>query len=119
MNFVRALLAALLLSGCGNEPAIQLQPEAEVMFRGDPQHLGVYVTKGVRQFKEVKWAFKAQGPVRSTPAVANGAVYFGSGDSCLYAIEGHSGREKWRFKTGGAVHSSPAVSNGAEPRASG
>ena len=85
---------------------------AEAMFRSDPQHSGVYTTKAVSQFKAIKWAHKTNGPVRSSPAVTNDAVYFGSGDGYLYAVDLQSGEEKWRYKTGGAVHSSPAVVNG-------
>lgn len=48
----------------------------------------------------------------SSPAVADGTVYFGAGDSCLYALEAAGGRELWRYRTGGVVHSSPAVSGG-------
>ncbi len=82
------------------------------MFRSDKQHSGVYTTKAVYEFQEVKWAYKTDGPVRSTPAVVGGIVYFGSGDSCLYAIDVRTGNEKWRFKTNGAVHSSPTIING-------
>lgn len=83
------------------------------MFRGDAQHSGVYTTKAVYEFQEVKWAYKTGGPVRSTAAVVDGIAYFGSGDSCLYAIDARSGAEKWQFKTGGAVHSSPTIADGA------
>jgi len=48
----------------------------------------------------------------SSPAVSAGAVYFGSGDGSLYALDLASGQEIWRFQTGDAVHGSPAVSEG-------
>jgi outer membrane protein assembly factor BamB len=48
----------------------------------------------------------------SSPAVWNGAVYFGSGDGNVYALESASGKLKWKFKTGDVVHSSPAISDG-------
>lgn len=83
------------------------------MFRGDAQHRGVYATTALHQFQEVKWAYATAGPIRSTPAIIGGNVYFGSGDSCLHAVAARTGNEKWRFKTGGAVHSSPTVANGA------
>jgi len=100
-----------LITACSqrNESANQ----QAAMFRGDVQHSGVYTTNAVYEFQEVKWAYKTDGPVRSTATVVDGIAYFGSGDSCLYAIDARSGNEKWRFKTGGAVHSSPAVVNGA------
>jgi outer membrane protein assembly factor BamB len=48
----------------------------------------------------------------SSPAVWNGAVYFGSGDGNIYALDGTSGKLKWKFHTGDVVHSSPAIADG-------
>ncbi len=48
----------------------------------------------------------------SSPVVANGAVYFGSGDGNLYALDASSGELRWRFKTGDVVHASPAFADG-------
>ena len=48
----------------------------------------------------------------SSPVVSNGAVYFGSGDGNVYAIDAVSGALKWKFKTGDVVHASPAVADG-------
>lgn len=45
----------------------------------------------------------------SSPAVARGRVYFGSGDGNVYAVDAQSGLLQWKFATGGVVHSSPAV----------
>jgi eukaryotic-like serine/threonine-protein kinase len=48
----------------------------------------------------------------SSPAVAGGAVYFGSGDRNVYALDARSGELKWKFTTGNVVHASPAVAGG-------
>jgi outer membrane protein assembly factor BamB len=48
----------------------------------------------------------------SSPVVWNGAVYFGSGDTSVYALDAASGQLKWKFKTGDVVHASPAISGG-------
>jgi outer membrane protein assembly factor BamB len=48
----------------------------------------------------------------SSPAVWESAVYFGSGDGYVYAIEAATGRLKWKFKTGDVVHASPAIADG-------
>ena len=48
----------------------------------------------------------------SSPAVSNGAVYFGSGDGNVYALDAASGVLKWKFKTGDVVHASPAIVDG-------
>lgn len=48
----------------------------------------------------------------SSPAVANGKVYFGSGDGGVYAADAATGVLQWKFQTGDVVHASPAVANG-------
>jgi outer membrane protein assembly factor BamB len=48
----------------------------------------------------------------SSPVVAQGAVYFGSGDGNFYAIDAATGEQRWKFKTGDVVHASPAYANG-------
>jgi eukaryotic-like serine/threonine-protein kinase len=49
----------------------------------------------------------------SSPVVWNGAVYFGSGDGSVYALNAASGTLNWKFKTGDVVHASPAIADGA------
>ncbi len=85
---------------------------------------------------ELKWKFRTEGERRfeakgihgfqpktqtiadpfdvflSSPVVAQGAVYFGSGDGNLYAVDTVTGEERWKFKTGDVVHSSPAFADG-------
>jgi len=48
----------------------------------------------------------------SSPIVAGGVVYFGSGDGNLYALDAASGDLKWKFQTGDVVHASPAYADG-------
>src|SRR5947209_7566354 len=48
----------------------------------------------------------------SSPVVADGAVFFGSGDGNVYALDAGSGALRWKFKTGDVVHASPAYANG-------
>jgi eukaryotic-like serine/threonine-protein kinase len=48
----------------------------------------------------------------SSPAIVDGAVYFGSGDGNVYAVDAASGQLKWKFATGDVVHASPAVTDG-------
>jgi outer membrane protein assembly factor BamB len=49
----------------------------------------------------------------SSPVAWNGRVYFGSGDTNVYALDAATGTLKWKFKTGDVVHASPAISGGA------
>ncbi len=48
----------------------------------------------------------------SSPVVAQGTVYFGSGDGNVYAIDAASGDLRWKFQTGDVVHASPAYAGG-------
>ena len=48
----------------------------------------------------------------SSPAVWNEAVYFGSGDGNVYALDAATGGVKWKFQTGDVVHASPAIADG-------
>ncbi len=48
----------------------------------------------------------------SSPVVANGVVYFGSGDGNVYAVDAATGDMRWKFTTGDVVHASPALADG-------
>jgi len=48
----------------------------------------------------------------SSPAVAKGLVYFGSGDGNFYALDTASGGLRWKVTTQNVVHSSPALADG-------
>jgi eukaryotic-like serine/threonine-protein kinase len=48
----------------------------------------------------------------SSPAVWNGAAYFGSGDGNIYSLNAQTGELNWKFKTGDIVHASPAIADG-------
>jgi hypothetical protein len=99
---MRRLVVAVAFAGV--LAAARVAPAAETtMFRGDPAHTGVYQTKGPVVMPAIKWRLKTGGPVVSSPAVADGLLYLGSGDGWLYAIEAAGGRMQWRFPTGGAV----------------
>lgn len=62
---------------------------------------------------DVKWKFKTQGKVFSSPRLGHDVLYIGSGDGSLYAIDKNTGMQKWKFETGGPVDSSPAIHDGA------
>ena len=82
------------------------------MFRGDPAHLGVYESSAPT-LHSVKWRFQAKGPIVASPVVSDGAVYVGSNDYRLYALDARDGSMLWTYRTGGPVSSSPAVWNRA------
>lgn len=82
------------------------------MFRGDEKHSGIYPSSSIDDTPHVKWKFKTNGPVNSSPAIDGSRIYFGSGDSTMYCLDINTGKPVWKFATGGAVYSSPAIANG-------
>jgi glucose dehydrogenase len=55
------------------------------------------------------WIFTAGGNIRSTPAFGGNALYVGSEDGRLYAIDAATGKKLWDFRTGDKITSSPAL----------
>ena len=61
----------------------------------------------------VKWSCPLDGEYSvSSPAVADGKVYFGLDNGYVYALDAFTGDIVWSYKTEGAVQSSPAISDG-------
>ena len=74
-------------------------------------------TYGSSELAHIKWKFKTESVITSSPTVANGIVFFGSSsfgtsDNYMYAVDINTGEEKWKFKTANYIASSPTVSNG-------
>jgi outer membrane protein assembly factor BamB len=103
------VLASALSLACGGGPSDA--QAAGATFRGDMAHTGVYAASGAPEFGGVLWRFRTDGPIRSSPAIVGGRIYFGSGDGRVYCV-GMDGREVWRVDAGSAVTSSPAVGGG-------
>lgn len=113
----RLVIAALLVSALVSIPgrallAAPMPADDAAMFRGNPQHTGIYDGPGVPAFSKVKWKFHTKGMVFSSPAIANGNAYVGSTDGNVYAVNLETGEQKWKFTTQARVNSSPAVANG-------
>ena len=58
------------------------------------------------------WTFTTGGWVLMAPVVVDGAVYVGSDDGSLYAVDADSGEMLWSFATDDAVRSVPTVFDG-------
>ena len=134
-----AVFAAALLAACGGDlsddeatavAALGAEPtpsiEGASMFRAGPARDGVYHVEGPPEAAAQAWTFKTVADAYSSPAVANGVVYFGGIDEDfgtgahgevgvkdvhLYAVDARTGQERWRFATEGSVFSSPAVAD--------
>ena len=81
------------------------------MFRGTPDHRGVYDSPAPR-LESLVWKFKTGGRVISSPLVVGDVVYVGSTDGSLYAVNRSDGSQRWKYDTRGPVASSPAFHNG-------
>ena len=82
------------------------------MFRGGPEHLGIFKSPALEKFTKIKWKFHTGGRVISSPTVAGDTLYVGSGDHNFYAVNLADGKAKWKFETGSRIASSAAVSGG-------
>ncbi len=61
---------------------------------------------------EVKWHFKAKMSITSSAWIADGAAFFSSLDSSVYALDARTGWVIWRFRMGKGSISSPYFSDG-------
>lgn len=57
----------------------------------------------------VRWRFRTEEEVRSTPTLAGGVLYVGSYDNNLYALDAASGRLWWKFATEGGICGKAAI----------
>jgi outer membrane protein assembly factor BamB len=80
------------------------------MFRHDPAHTGVGQAGPTNL--TVRWTFRTDGAVISSPTISMGIAYFGSQDKNIYAVDARSGNLLWKYTTQNRVWSSPAVVNG-------
>jgi outer membrane protein assembly factor BamB len=84
------------------------------MMRFNPVE-NVLNSKNVGNLK-LKWKYRTIRGVLSSPALANGVLYFGSEaltGTNFYALDANTGREVWKAALfGGDIYSSPAVSHG-------
>jgi outer membrane protein assembly factor BamB len=60
-----------------------------------------------------RWTFKTDSAIWSSPVVDAGAVYFGSNDRGIYALDAARGTLRWRTATGGWVMGRPTIDGNA------
>ncbi|GGH48690.1 hypothetical protein GCM10007423_50080 [Dyadobacter endophyticus] len=58
---------------------------------------------------QLRWQLSTGGGIHGAPAVTGSAVYFGSDDKNLYAVDKKTGKQIWKFATAGPIRSTPAV----------
>lgn len=87
-------------------------PSAEgrvAMYHGDPAGSGRYGDEYAGALGDVRFFVEADGPIRTTPVVAGGRVFFGTARGSFYATDARSGHVSWRLRTGGPGTSSAAT----------
>ena len=108
--FALFILSILIISSCTNKEDVSINKSDILTFRNNNAHTGVFSDSNIEQPDGFNWIFKTSGPIRSTPAVYNGTVFFGSSDGNFYAVDLNTGNEEWKFNADGAVTSSPSIS---------
>jgi len=87
--------------------------EAVAVFRGDAGLTGV-VRLPVELPEKLRriWTLRTQGPVHSSPVVAEGLVFVGSLDEHVYALDLVTGVQRWAFPAAGGIEAAPLVYEG-------
>jgi outer membrane protein assembly factor BamB len=98
------------LLGCRQ---LEVEKSGWPMFRGNLRHTGVTDIKAVQQVQECEliWKFQTGDKIKSSPAIVDGMVFFGSNDDHLYAVDIKTGQRLWKFKTGSCIISSAAIAD--------
>ncbi len=108
-----AAICAVLVAGLS--PAGAAAPGQHAthwpQYRGGPAHTGV-AHEHLPDTLELRWTFKTEGSVRSSPVIEDGRVFIGSDDGNVYALDLASGRKLWTFATADSVQAPPTVLSG-------
>jgi outer membrane protein assembly factor BamB len=105
------LAAPILLMAIGAD-ALEKQVTDWPAFRGNQLRSGFYNGPSGYPSGDPLWTRKLEGPIISSPSVANGIVYTGCRDSTIHAISAATGSVLWKKKTAGWVDASPLIADG-------
>ncbi|WP_415380166.1 PQQ-binding-like beta-propeller repeat protein [Halosimplex sp. TS25] len=81
-------------------------------FRGDQYNTGF--ARGVSPTSadpSIEWTYDADGPFWGSPIVADDAVFAGSTDKTLYALDAATGEERWTIETDHRIEGTPAYAD--------
>jgi outer membrane protein assembly factor BamB len=117
----RICIVVLILCACflsvawGQQPTCKVYTPWAEFHRHDMQRWNpcekVLNVHNVRRVG-LKWSGTAGSFVTSSPALANGAVYIGSTDHYVHALNASTGAKLGSYLTGNQVESPPSVANG-------
>ena len=72
------------------------------IYRGDSSLTG-YTETELPDSLKLKWVFKTDDAIKSSPIIVDGKVFVGSADSYFYALEASSGKLLWKHQTDGKI----------------
>ncbi len=91
----------------------RMEPQDRVADAGAVMPVAVGLPAAGPPASPLLWTFPTGGEVNSTPAFANGVLFFGSDDGNLYALDAEGGSERWRLKCRGTVDGIITVNGGS------
>jgi len=98
-------------AGAPIRTGVSLGPDGAVVFAAGNGKVFSIVDQGAQG--QLRWAKVLGAKILSTPAVdRTGAVFIGSNDRKIYALEGASGAIRWSLVTAGTVRSAVAIGLG-------
>lgn len=68
-------------------------------------------TPPVPEIGKLKWTYKTNGNILSSPTAYAGMCIVGSNDFYVYCLDSFTAGVRWKFKTNSQVNSSPIISN--------
>jgi outer membrane protein assembly factor BamB len=102
--FIGFVIMSLLAGSISIAPATAQDWD---MFHGNLDHTG-YVDEA-SDFTPETWLYKATGAIKSSLAISDKTLYFGSTNGTMYALNLDDGTRVWTYNTGGSILSSPIV----------
>lgn len=83
-----------------DEQSLQLEDEsaATALYRG-ATNAGVYASQPVKAFQQVKWKFDAVSPLYTAPNVFGNALFFGTENGLMVAVNKNNGETLWKTTT--------------------
>ena len=97
------------LRGPASESAV-LYRNGTIYFGAWDHHLYALDVRGRKP--HIRWRFKANGELNSSPSFAGGTLYIGSRGGRLYAVDVRTGRERWHADGTEDFYATPSIAYG-------
>jgi outer membrane protein assembly factor BamB len=79
-----------------------------LIFRGNPQLTGIATGELPESF-QLRWTFKTEDAIKSTPVIGSGKAFVGSDDGKVYALDLKTGQKIWEYNANSAMEASPLL----------